>query len=203
MSRGATARLFVAVDPPAHLCQELAAWAREAVLGWSSWSSRRSRRAPRLVEAEAQHLTLCFLGSRPVGEIAALTSALSLCDGPTGELSVGAPLWLPPRRARTLAVEIRDRGGELAALQARVSGVLAAASGWQPQRRSFRAHITLARMAVGTAPDPVAAREQGLLPPTPGLRFTPGSIVLYRSWLAPAGATYEAIAGCELASYER
>jgi len=37
------------------------------------------------------------------------------------------------------------------------------------------------------------------LPPTPQLSFTPGAVVLYRSWLDPQGASYEALATRELA----
>jgi RNA 2',3'-cyclic 3'-phosphodiesterase len=195
MSRGATARLFVAVDPPELLCEELAAWGRDAVADWASWTARRRPgRAPRLVDAEAQHLTLCFLGSRPVGEIEALSTALERCEEPIGELSLGAPLWLPARRARTLAVEIRDHDGGLAAVQARLSDVLSQASGWEPERRRYRPHITIARMAPGVAPRRAATAMAGLLPPTPSLRFTPVAIVLYRSWPGPAGSRYETLA---------
>jgi 2'-5' RNA ligase len=35
---------------------------------------------------------------------------------------------------------------------------------------------------------------QAPLPATPARTFTPAEIVLYRSWLSPAGASYEALA---------
>jgi 2'-5' RNA ligase len=197
MSRGATARLFAAVDPPPAVCEALAAWAREAA-AVSSFAPAGARRPPRLVDAEALHLTLCFLGSRPVGEIEALAAALGSCGGQLGELSVGAPLWLPPSRPHAIAVEIHDRDGDLARLQQTVARELSRASGWEPERRRFRAHITVIRMGSGTAP---TRRVGGLGPPlpaTPRLRFTPESVVLYRSWLAPTGATYEAVATCGL-----
>jgi 2'-5' RNA ligase len=200
MGRGATARLFVAVDPPLEVREELAEWAREAVADWSSWTPRRPgrpRRAPRLLKAEALHLTLCFLGSRPVDEIPALTSALTLCAEGIGELSVGAPLWLPPRRPRALAVEVQDRTSALAGLHAGVTGTLSHASGWEPERRRFRPHITLARMSGGAAPAQ-GHGEPPLLPATPQLHFTPESIVLYRSLPAPGGTTYDALASCFL-----
>ena len=42
-----------------------------------------------------------------------------------------------------------------------------------------------------------AAGQAGLdhreLPPTPQLTFTPRELVLYRSWLSPEGAEYEAL----------
>ncbi|HEY4427359.1 MAG TPA: RNA 2',3'-cyclic phosphodiesterase [Solirubrobacteraceae bacterium] len=201
MARGAAARLFVAVDPPARVCEELGEWAREAVADWSSWAvtrPRRPRRPPRLLRPDSLHLTLCFLGSRPVGEIPALCSALSLLAGEPGELSVGAPLWLPPRRPHALAVEVRDRAGALAGLQAGLTGVLAQASGWEPERRRFRPHVTLARLPPGAAPTGGEAGGRPLLPPTPQVRFTPEALVLYRSLAAPGGTTYEALATCEV-----
>jgi RNA 2',3'-cyclic 3'-phosphodiesterase len=199
MARGAAARLFVAVDPPAQVREELAEWAREATADWASWAvrrPRRPRRPPRLLKPETMHLTLCFLGSRPVGEISALGTALSLCAEEVGELSVGAPLWLPPRRPHALAVEVRERSGALAALQAGVRSALEGASAWEPERRRFRPHVTLVRLRDGTAPGGEAGRP--LLPPTPKLSFTPEALVLYRSLPAAGGTTYEPLATREL-----
>jgi 2'-5' RNA ligase len=194
MSRGATARLFAALDPPPDVCEALAAWARSVAMGSPApRTARRPGRPMRVLEPHSLHLTLCFLGSRPVAEIDALSAALALCATPVGELSVGAPLWLPPKRPRSLAVEIGDRDGRLAQLQRSVARVLAGASGWEPERRRFRAHVTVARVRDG------AAGAQALLPATPRLSFTPDALVLYRSWLAPAGAEYQVIAARELA----
>jgi RNA 2',3'-cyclic 3'-phosphodiesterase len=202
MSRGATARLFAALDPPAEVGEQLAAWARAVAAGWGSGTARRPQRPVRVLDASSLHLTICFLGARPVAEIEPLAAALGSCTARVGELSVGAPLRLPPRRPRALAVEIHDRDGELARLQRDVSDALAGASSWEPEQRRFRAHITLARMLADTTTvrERRSAGEPPLLPPTPQLRFTPGSIILYRSWLDPAGATYEALATCDLPS---
>src|SRR5579859_2080998 len=145
MARGASARLFVAADPPLSIREALVEWARETTAEWAAGSPRRSRRAPRVLKADALHLTLCFLGSRPLGEIPELASALGGCAEQVGELALGAPLWLPPRRPRALAVEIHDRDGRLGAVQATITRALSRASGWEPERRRFRPHITLVR----------------------------------------------------------
>jgi RNA 2',3'-cyclic 3'-phosphodiesterase len=212
MSRGATARLFVAVDPPAPACEQLVEWVR--VVAATARAAGGSRGSLRLLDAQSLHLTLCFLGSRPVGEIEALAAALAPCAEHACELSVGAPLWLPPGRPHALAVEIHDHDGELRRVQEHVSDVLCDASSWRPEPRRFRAHITLARVrggslagrharngSAGAAADRSrsgrAPRELAL-PPTPLLSFTPETIVLYRSWLAPEGATYEALASSGL-----
>jgi RNA 2',3'-cyclic 3'-phosphodiesterase len=212
MSRGATARLFVAVDPPAQACERLCEWAR--AVADAARAAGSARGSLRVLDAESLHLTLCFLGNRPVGEIESLAAALAPCATRACELSAGAPLWLPPRRPHALAVEIHDRGGELLRVQEQLSEALRAASGWQPEPRRFRPHITVARVrggalgvsrhrgaTPGAAGDrsrsgrPLGGRE---LPATPAVGFAPRAIVLYRSWLARDGASYEPLASSEL-----
>ncbi len=196
MPRSATARLFFAIDPPAHVREALAAWVRGAVgPGLGRGQGSGAGRPMRLLEPNLLHLTLCFLGARPVAEIERIAAALGDCAREVGELSIGAPLWLPPRRPRVLAVEVHDPEGDLARLHRAVSETLAGSFGWEPEGQRpqrFRPHITLARMREDAAP-----REREL-PPTPALEFTPREVVLYRSWLAPEGASYEALASATL-----
>jgi RNA 2',3'-cyclic 3'-phosphodiesterase len=200
MSRDAAARLFVAVDPPPPVREELAGWGRGVAAAARAAGSPRG--ALRLLDARSLHVTLCFLGSRPVGEIDALCDALAVCVAGAFELSVGAPLWLPPRRASTLAVEVHDRSGGLARLQRQAGEALCAVSAWRPERRRFRPHITVARVRRGAGGGRVArsqrAGREPALPATPPLSFTPRALVLYRSWLAPEGASYEALASSGL-----
>ncbi len=200
----------MAVDPPLAVREQLVEWARDVAAAAREAGSARG--SLRLLDAESLHLTLCFLGSRPVGEIDALAAALAAGAEDACELSVGAPLWLPPRRPHALAVEIHDRDGELARLHERVSGELASVSGWRPERRRFRPHITLARVRgrVGAGRRARSDRSHAdgsgrerSLPATPRLSFTPEAIVLYRSWLASEGATYEALASRGLAAAAR
>jgi 2'-5' RNA ligase len=198
MARGATARLFVAVDPPASVREELLAWARATVARLPLRRGANALADVRLLEPEALHLTLCFLGGRPVGEIEEIGSVLSNCAERVGELSLGAPLWLPPRRPRALAVEVHDPDGGLARLHGAVGRALADATGWQAERRGFKAHITVARMRGRAAPRRASQAPEPDLPATPPLSFTPASIVLYRSWLSPTGASYQALATCDL-----
>ena len=139
MTRGAEARLFVALDLPTELRGRLLGWARTAAASVknggpttptatrapsvmtyrgvvrSPGRHREARplpaRSPRLLDPDSLHVTLCFLGNRPVGEIEALDEVLAAACAeapPVGELSFGAPLWLPPRHPRALAVELHD-----------------------------------------------------------------------------------------------
>jgi 2'-5' RNA ligase len=208
VSRDATTRLFVAVDPPPAVCGELAAWARAALGGLRGLDADAQTRTAgsrvRLLGAETMHVTLCFLGGRPLAELDTIAAALDACSAERPQLYVGAPLWLPPRRPRSLALAVQDRDGELQRLHASVRDALAGAIDWQPERRRFRAHVTVARLASGGggraerrrrggshAPDGAAGAP---LPPSPQLTFVPREVVLYRSLLSPGGASYEVIA---------
>ena len=189
--RHATARLFVALDPPEDVRERLAAWARAAL---RSAGGRTGAGHPlRVLDAEVLHVTLCFLGNQPLEEIGAIDSRLDEIAADVGELSVGAPLWLPPRRPRVLAVEMHeDQSGRLADLHRHLIDALGDlcdmdGKGTSARRHRFRPHITVARMRDGAAP-----RERTLAP-TPPRSFTPRELVLYRSRLSPEGASYEAL----------
>jgi RNA 2',3'-cyclic 3'-phosphodiesterase len=203
MSRAPTARLFVAIDPPAPIRHELAAWARLAVAGLRGGERPDDAPRVRLLEPETMHLTLCFLGSRPVEELAAVVAAVESLPASRAELALGAPLWLPPRRPRTLALTVHDRGGELARLHEAVAEAVASAIDWRPERRRFRAHVTVARLGRERSRGrrSSSARRspaERVLPPTPQLSFTAREVVLYRSWLSPGGASYEALTAAAL-----
>ena len=174
-------RLFLAAELPPRVSAELAHWTRAAV-------GRGAQ--PRRLEADSMHLTLCFLGEQPpsvVAEIAALLGEHAEHLAAVDELHVGAPVWLPPRKPRVLAVEIGDPSGALRALRDSLAGALARTLAWDPGRERFRPHVSVARMRAGSQ----RARE---LPPTPALCFAPAAATLFRSSLDPGGARYEALA---------
>jgi 2'-5' RNA ligase len=206
MPRGSVARLFVAVDLPASEREELAAWGREAVRAVAGLSESRSPPPLRAIDIASIHLTLCFLGSRPVGEVEVAAAVLPACAAHACELEIGAPLWLPRRRPQALAVAVQDEPeGELERLQAQLRDRLAAATAWEPERRRFRPHVTVVRVRGGSrrrrgarAGLDSAALTAVSLPATPRLRFMAETLTLYRSVLDPAGARYEPLAGCRL-----
>jgi RNA 2',3'-cyclic 3'-phosphodiesterase len=189
MTSGASARLFVAVDLPGGVRRELTRWARGAAS-----SARASGGRLRLLEPETLHVTLCFLGSQPVGAIDAIAQAVQgAWSEPVGELSLGAPLWLPKRRPRALAVELHDDArSALRALRDAVARELEAVCSFEAPTRSFLPHVTVARMRSEDVP-----RDRAL-PATPQLAFEPETVTLYRSWLGPTEASYEALASCAM-----
>ena len=165
-------RLFVALDLPDAVRDALAA-AGQAADG-DVW---------RPVRPEALHITLAFLGARPPGDVEKIAPVV-LAESVAPPLTLGDVLLLPPRRARVLTVEVH---GPLAELQARVSAGLAAAGVYTPERRPFRAHVTIARLR----PRVRAPREAPLaLEP---LVFTGQAVTLYVSRLHPHGARYESL----------
>ena len=172
-------RLFVAVALPDEVRSALADW-------------RPRDDALRPVDPEHLHVTLCFLGWRDDSALQRIGDAAMACARALPAVTLGAARWLPPRRARVLTVELDDPGGELAALQARVSDAMVRAAGYVPEKRPFLPHVTVARVRRGARP------PRAELPEPPGLRFTPAALTLYRSHMRREGAHYEALSSAPL-----
>jgi RNA 2',3'-cyclic 3'-phosphodiesterase len=175
-------RLFVALDLPDVL--------RGHLLGWGAHALSDISRV-RLQRPEAMHVTLCFLGEQPAGEVEAIAGAMRAAVGRrmAVTLTPGAPTWLPARRPRVAAIEVADAGGGLAVLQRDVSAGLAAGGWYEPERRPFLAHVTVARIGRNGPRQPPA-----LPTPPSAVSATAGSVSLYRSHTGASGARYEAVA---------
>jgi 2'-5' RNA ligase len=186
--------MFAAIDPPDAEAAELVRWARTA----ARTTVGDGRLGLRVLGAATLHLTLMFLGERPLVEVGDLAAAIAEAadEARRPVLETGAPVWLPPRSPRALAIEVRDEDGELERLQRGVARRLEAITGEAPPRR-FRAHITVAR----TRGREGGGAGAGVLPPTPRLGFSAGEVLLYRSYLEPDGARYEALASAALHSW--
>jgi 2'-5' RNA ligase len=183
--RAPRARLFAALELPEVVRVALGQWRSQALAGMSGL---------RLTAPEAMHVTLCFLGSRPIEQIDAISEACAVLAGHPGPvLSLGETLWLPPRRPRVMAIALEDRQRGLAALQSELAATLEAGGWYEPELRPFRSHVTVARAARDArlaaiqlaAPDPVS--------------FVGSTIALMRSRTAPGGARYERLAEVALA----
>lgn len=180
-------RLFLAVALPAEQLEWLDARCRSLAEIWpeARWTSPGGR-----------HITLKFLGATApdlVARIEALGSSVARRHDPSSLQLDGVGVFPSPRRARVLWVGVDDPLGLLGALVAELDEGLAEL-GYEPEKRPFSAHVTLARFR---APARIEALPD--LPPAPA-PFEVGSFGLWRSRLSPKGATYEPVAGFPLRS---
>jgi 2'-5' RNA ligase len=168
----------VALDLPGAVLGELEAWQR----------ANLRRTDLRGIATPMLHVTLCFLGAQPLERIEPLSAVVAERGAPEEELALGEPLWLPPRRPGVLAIGVEDPSGALTRLQADVAGALVDLGAYEPEDRPFLPHVTIARVRRGRRvhPEPLPA-------PAP-VPFASPALVLYRSFTAPGGARYEALA---------
>lgn len=178
-------RLFLALRPPPPVRDALAR-AMEGIA------------AARWQDDEQLHLTVRFLGEveRPQAE--------DLCAALDG-------LAAPAVRARVSGVGRFDGGGRggaqlwaalaprepLAALRRKVDAACARA-GLKPEGRAYLPHVTLARFGRGAA-GPEVERWLALHAGLATAPFTMDRLILYRSRLGHAGASYEAVHAWPLA----
>ncbi len=176
-------RLFVAVDVPERVRSAL-----DAVV--EPW--RRQVPRARWTASDTWHVTLAFLGwTRPdlLDDVrAAITRTAAEAQALETQLTaMGA--FPSGRRARVLWAGLEDPAGRLAAMAVELGERL---EPWfEPERRHFTPHLTLARI---DPPENLASVAPGLLGlPVPAAPFRVDELVLYRSHLSPRGARYDAL----------
>jgi len=189
------ARLFVALDLPDPVRDSLAAWQERALTG----------EALRPVRPEALHVTLCFLGYHRERDIERIGGIVTDVEPRFVEIKLDRePVPVPPKRPRLFAV-----GGEspaASALQAELSDRLQAERFYEPEKRPFWTHVTVARVRPekgsrkgGRRGNPRAVeRPPGPLPDELLQPFGGARVALYRSFLRPTGAEYVRLAGLNL-----
>jgi 2'-5' RNA ligase len=184
------ARLFVALDLPERV--------REGVVAWG----RRDLADPALrpVAPESLHVTLAFLGWQPEREIRRLAEIVAASAGPAPRLRLADPVPRPQRGRPRLFALPADSAGTVE-LQAGLQKRLVEARLYQPEKRPFWPHVTVARVRreergskrPALVSRPPGELPKGLLRPFGGVRMT-----LYRSVLQPQGAQYTPLAQVEL-----
>jgi RNA 2',3'-cyclic 3'-phosphodiesterase len=184
------ARMFVALDLPERVREGVAAWGREEL----------ADPALRPVPPENLHVTLAFLGFRPEKDAERVAAALAECAAPAPLLELGDPVARPKlRAARMFALPVLSPGAEQ--VQAQLSELLEAGRLYEPEKRPYWPHLTVARVRSASRgsrrPAPVERPPRGipaaLSEPFYGVRMT-----LYRSVLQPQGALYSPLAQVEL-----
>lgn len=188
------ARLFVALELPPPIREGLGVWQREALVD----------PALRPLRAETIHVTLAFLGYRPEREVEAIGALIREAQGPAPEARLlPEPLPVPRRRPRLYAIEAESPG--MVALAAQVSAKLEAAGFYEPERRPFWPHLTVARVRPerGKRQPRAVERPPGKLSKELSEPFRAVRMTLYRSLLRPSGAEYVPMAGLDLPPADR
>jgi RNA 2',3'-cyclic 3'-phosphodiesterase len=174
--RPARLRLFVACDLPPEV--------EEAV---RDWQRRELARHDDLRLMPALHLTLAFLGSVDAGRVPHLERILGSLRWMRAECRFREPLFLPARgKRRVVALELDDPSGNLSQLQAEVSEGLAAEGLYEPEKRPWLPHVTVARFR--RPGHPFSLQNVNIGP------FGVVRMVLYSSHLNPAGAVHTPLA---------
>jgi 2'-5' RNA ligase len=198
-------RLFVALNLPDQFLDALVAWQEEAFA---------DRRDLRVLSRYSLHITLVFLGYQAEKDVERIAE-LSFAE-PTApfELHAEDVVEVPPRRPRLYAVGTEDKDGALGTFQAGIAERLEKAGLYEPEKRPFWPHLTVARFkqterhrtAGGPRgrPDRVSGgSSESAGPPAEfpdELRkpFQATRLTLYKSTLKPQGAEYEPLAKVDL-----
>ncbi len=190
-----TVRSFVAIELPDELKREL--------VGLVDRLRADSPSVARWVDPASIHLTLKFLGDVATERLDSVMAALSAAvrDFAPFRLEVGGLGVFPnPDRVRVVWVAVSGETGRLQALQGAVEEALEEL-GFPSESRSFRPHLTLARVRDRARTDErqaigrlVAAGEFAAL-----TRIDVDAIHLMRSRLDPGGAVYSRTGSVRLA----
>ena len=166
-------RLFCALRLPDETAERLVAWQGTAFGGV---------RDVRVLSRDHLHVTLAFLGHRPVEEVEPVVAALR-------EAAAGArrPVLSVRRYRETRSVgmlALGDEEGRAAALAVDLHERLEALGVYQRERRDWLPHVTVLRFR----------RPPRIRPELPELgTFGPSDAALYHSLLRSGGAQYEVL----------
>jgi len=184
------ARLFIALDLPDEV--------RDAVVAWQRGALHDAALRP--VRPESLHLTLVFLGYQRERDIAPIADLVLGVSAPAPKIELQPePVAVPRSRPRLFALEATSEG--VVALHAEVSEALQAAGFYEPKKRPFWPHLSVARVKPEKRGSRRPARVKEPLPPLPPRSehtFVSVRLRLYRSHLRPQGAEYESLAQLEL-----
>lgn len=182
-------RLFVALDLPQAMRGGIGAWGKREL----------TDPALRPVAAEALHITLAFLGSRPLEQVEPIAAAVGESSGAAPIVELRGPEPRPRRHPRVFALPAISPGTEL--LQAALQERLVAAELYEPEKRAFWPHVTVARVRSESGrrrPPRQVEQFPNELPASLTEPFLGVRLALYRSELQPSGARYVPLAQVEL-----
>ncbi len=191
-------RLFVALDLPDPVLDRITDWQEEVFAGRSDL-----RVTPRF----SLHVTLVFLGYQAEKDVDRIAELAFADGGGPFQLQPTELTEVPPRRPRLYALGLEDEGEALRKFQAGASERLKEGGLYEPEKRPFWPHLTVARFkqterhrtgggarggtrrsarGPAAAPEPMPEFPEELTEAFEGSRLT-----LYKSELRPQGAVYE------------
>jgi 2'-5' RNA ligase len=147
----------------------------EALLGWQARNIHACRPVPR----EHLHVTLAFLGRRPLAELESIVDALR------DAVAAARPIRLVPkgyRETRSVGMlTLTDEGGSATLLAEDLQERLERLGVYRRERRRWLPHVTVVRFR-----EPLRLR-----PPVPDLgEIVPSDAAAFISQLRPTGAQY-------------
>jgi 2'-5' RNA ligase len=196
------ARLFVALDLP-----------EDVRAGLEEWKARElTDEALRPVAPQALHVTLCFLNYHPEKKIDEIASIVTGVAPRVIELTLEPEAKpLPKGRPRLFAVGADSEAA--ISLQQELSDALEPRGLYEPEKRPFWPHVTVARVRSERGSRSGKRRGRGKprqvadfpasLPAELLQPFAAPRLALYRSYLRPTGADYVRLAELNLAFDER
>jgi 2'-5' RNA ligase len=195
-------RLFIALDLPPEARQAAAEVTREL---------KSSGADVKWVKLDLMHLTLKFLGETPKDQVPEIKAALErACQGKPGfDLAIkGCGAFPANKKPQVVWLGLEGQVERLKDLAAAIEGDMELL-GFPPERRAFKAHLTLGRLRKGPKRGGRGGKAGGSTVPLSraiaaltdfqGPAFKADKVVLMKSTLTPAGPIYEPLAEFELA----
>ena len=187
---GKRARMFVALDLPEVVREEIASWGEKEL----------ADPALRRVEPDSLHVTLAFLGDRRLRDIGPIAEVMDVVGDRPMPMELGVAEGRPKRgRPRLIALPVQ--GESVMWLEDMLARLLAFEGLYRSEKRPFWPHVTVARVRNEGGGSEQARRIEVPSGTSPTERigtFDAVRISLYRSELQPRGARYVPLAQVEL-----
>ena len=163
-------RLFCALRLPSPTVERISAWQRSALSHG------------RVVVPEHLHVTLAFLGGRPLGDVPAVAAALRAAADAVRPPVVRVRGYRETRSVGMLVLD--DEGGRATALATDLHARLERLGVYRPECRPWLPHVTVLRFRE-------RPRLQPALPHLGAVSLSEAAV--YHSVLRPTGAQYEVL----------
>ncbi|MGI8908325.1 MAG: RNA 2',3'-cyclic phosphodiesterase [Candidatus Sumerlaeaceae bacterium] len=191
-------RLFTAIDLPPESKAQLVELLQRLQKGMQFTGAH-----PTWVTSENLHITLAFLGNQNPDQVPIIENAMRAATGVTRPFELrlsGLELFPTPREPRVISVAIKGEVERLNNVYVALTDGLRS-SGFQIDKRPFRAHLTVARIksvkGLAGLRSVVNSHANYI-----GTQFIAQATTLYKSTLTPAGSIYEPLCSIPLSETE-